>query len=215
MKNQGRKSFRRVVARFATVAAFALAASASLQAQQTPPSDPNRPTQDAFNRRDMRDREAALRIRAKSENKRAHALAPEQLLAQIKEDYERIQALNNEMRRAARVAGVLDYKRISSVSAEVKKRATRLEENLLFPEPEEEAKKQKDGAGFDTEQMKASLSSLDELIVSFVTNPVFQSNALDAQQATKAGRDLREIIELSAEIRKAAEQLNKARAKSQ
>ena len=198
---------------------FVFAASLSLRGQQNiPPSDAGQ--QDSFNRRDMRDREAALRTKAKAENKRAYERDPKLFIAQIKEDYERIQVLNNELRRAASNAAALDYKRVSTASAEVRKRAARLRENLSFPEAEEdasaaEAKAQKPEVVFDAAQMKASLSTLDELIVSFVTNPVFQSSpsVVDAAQATKAGRALRDIIALSADIKRNADRLSKSQDK--
>jgi hypothetical protein len=198
---------------------FVFAASLSLRGQQNiPPSDAGQ--QDSFNRRDMRDREAALRTKAKAENKRAYERDPKLFIAQIKEDYERIQVLNNELRRAASNAAALDYKRVSTASAEVRKRAARLRENLSFPEAEEdasaaEAKAQKPEVVFDAAQMKASLSTLDELIVSFVTNPVFQSSpsVVDAAQATKAGRALRDINALSADIKRNADRLSKSQDK--
>ena len=199
---------------------FVFAASLSLRGQQNiPPSDAAQ--QDSFNRRDMRDREAALRTKAKAENKRAYERDPKLFIAQIKEDYERIQVLNNELRRAAsNAAAALDYKRVSTASAEVRKRAARLRENLSFPEAEDdasaaEAKAQKPEVVFDAAQMKASLSTLDELIVSFVTNPVFQSSpsVVDAAQATKAGRALCDIIALSADIKRNADRLSKSQDK--
>lgn len=200
----------------AACAFLLLACAPAARAQQTPPADPTQ--QESFNRRDMRDREAALRTRAAAELRPAYEPNPELRLAQIREDYERVQSLNNDLRRAA-AAETPDYKRIASAAAEVRKRASRLKANLAFPEPDEDAKVRKeandaDDAADEAARVRASLKTLDGLVVSFVTNPVFQSSALDAPQAARASRDLRDIIELSAEIRKTAERLAKSRAKS-
>jgi hypothetical protein len=115
--------------------------------------------------------------------------------------------------RVAAATGALDYKRVSTAGAEVRKRAARLKENLAFPEPEEDpkaGKKPPPPAPGDA-QVRASLSALDNLIVSFVANPLFQSGVLkvDAQLAVKASRDLNQIIELCADLKKSAEKLGK------
>ena len=64
--------------------------------------------------------------------------------------------------------------------------------------------------------MKSALSALDELIISFVSNPVFQSvNVVYAQLSAQARWNLEEIIELSGQVKKRSEQLHKAAEKSQ
>ncbi|HEY0080963.1 MAG TPA: hypothetical protein VGB73_20330 [Pyrinomonadaceae bacterium] len=219
MTSQRRKPSTQIAALASLSCLFVFASCLSLRAQQdVPPNDSAQ--QGAFNRRDMRDREAALRTKAKTEQRRAYERDPKLLVAQITEDYERIQVLNNELRRAAaNAAAALDYKRVSTASAEVRKRASRLRENLSFPEPEEsdaaDTKAQKPEVVFDAAQMKASLSKLDELIVGFVNNPVFQSSpsVVDAEQATKAGRALRDIIALSADIKRSADRLSRSQDK--
>lgn len=214
MKSRQSRLALKASARLAALVFIALA-SAPLAAQQQPPNDPA--DQDAFNKRDMRERESALRIKAKTE-RRPLERNPGLALAQIKEDYERVQILNNELRRAAAAKDAPDYKRIAGLGAEVRKRATRLRENLGFREPEDEKKKPEhdDRAGAADGQVKDSLSALDGLIVSFVNSPLFQSVDLkvDAALAAKASRDLDHIIRLSGDIRKAAEKLHKARDKS-
>ena len=56
--------------------------------------------------------------------------------------------------------------------------------------------------------------TLHDLIVSFVTNPLFKNLGLvDAKLVTKASGDLRDIIQLSENIKKVAETLNKTRKK--
>lgn len=193
----------------------------SARAQQQQGNDPRDPVnQEGLNRRDMRDREAALRTKIKTERRLSEN---EQKLAlkQINEDYERLQVANNLLLRAASGKQATDYKLISDTAAEIKKRAARLKENLSFPEPEgdEEGRKNHVAAdgGVDASQakavegVKASVNALDALIVSFVTNPLFQSKTpvVDARLAAKASRDLKDIIELCTNLRKNADKLNK------
>ena len=58
--------------------------------------------------------------------------------------------------------------------------------------------------------MKSLLSSLNDLMTSFLTNPVFSDmGTLDNQLAAKARRDLESLIDLSDVVRKGAEKLGK------
>ena len=64
-------------------------------------------------------------------------------------------------------------------------------------------------------QLKASLVALDRLIVSFVSNPGFRSvGVVDPRWSVGARRDLEEIIELSARLKKGCEHLHRAAQKS-
>ena len=175
--------------------------------------------QDAFNKRDMRDRESALRIKAKTV-RRPVAENPELALAEIREDYERVQVANNDIRRAAAAQPAPDYKRVAALGAEIKKRAARLKENLGFTAPAGEGDAGKNDAkaraatapADEGARVKDSLSALDRHIVSFVTNPLFQSLDLkvDAALAARAARDLERIIALGSDIKRGAERLHKA-----
>jgi hypothetical protein len=63
--------------------------------------------------------------------------------------------------------------------------------------------------------VKPALLALDGLMMSFVSNPIFQSaQVVDVQQASKAKRDLEAIIKLSGKIKKSAARLSRASAKS-
>jgi hypothetical protein len=68
------------------------------------------------------------------------------------------------------------------------------------------------GADNDPDQLRSLLSSLSNSINGFVENPVFESaKVIDARLSEQAGRDLRQIIELSKRIRKSSERLSRAR----
>lgn len=198
---------------------FILLASIAAAAQNPnsgPPNNPNAPeNQDAFNKRDMRDREASLRTRIYKETDVGSTRERRLALKQIAEDYERVQVVNNELLRALTSGAEFDYKRLAELTGEIRKRADRLKLNLALPLPEETQKERAPQKGAtptpDAAPVKDSLVALDQLILSFVTNPIFRSKtlAVDAQLAAKASRDLESIINLSAHIKRAADKLSK------
>ena len=132
-------------------------------------------------------------------------------LKQIKEDFERMQFVNNEMMRTVSASETLDYKSISDTLSEINKRAKRLKSNLRMEDGERDGAKQTASEGVE---LKQSLYQLDNLIMGFVTSPLFQNTTVtDANLRLKAGRDLDGIIDMSQTIRKTAERLSKTPAK--
>jgi hypothetical protein len=109
---------------------------------------------------------------------------------------------------------VLDYKLISEASAEIRRRAARLRSNLPLPETEkgeQEAQPMEGWNELGQGQVKLALLALDDLIMRFVMNPVFQKlGVVDVQQSLRAKRDLEVIIKLSGKIKKCADKLAKA-----
>lgn len=138
---------------------------------------------------------------------------PARLMAQLKEDFARLQVVNNELARARESGGELDFKMVAQSASEIKKRAGRLKENLLLPEPAED--RPKASSGIDAWQLRAALAELDRLVFSFVHNPGFQSvRVIDAEWSAKARSDLERIIELSGRVKKSSERLHRAAQKS-
>jgi hypothetical protein len=134
-------------------------------------------------------------------------------LTQIGEDFTRIQVANNALARALAAGGELDFKFVAQSASEIKKRAGRLRDNLALPLTDELRPKER--AGIEPSRLKAALNTLDGLVMSFVTNPGFQSvHVIDAQWAVKARQDLEGIIEMSGRVKACSEQLHKAAQKS-
>jgi len=132
------------------------------------------------------------------------------LMQQIKEDFTRIQIVNNAMMRKVFDEAVLDYKDVSGQLGEIRKRASRLRENLMLPENTEKEAQQKQLGPAVGPQLKDSLLALDTLIMGFVKNPLFQKpGVVDAKLSAQAGRDLKTIIEFSSSIRKEVEKLSR------
>jgi len=168
--------------------------------------------------RNLQNREMVMQ-HAGDEDKKT--LSPEQLKAlvsQMREDFRRLQIVNNNMMRGVAVSKVLDYKSVEEATDEINKCAKRLQALLPIPVTEDDKKdenKQNENKqnGFDPKQIRPALFRLDDLIMSFVTSPLFK-NLVDTENAEKARRDLTGIIELSGAIRKNAEKLSKASSKS-
>jgi hypothetical protein len=132
---------------------------------------------------------------------------------QLKRDFEHLQTVNNQMMAMTFTNNVLDYKLISESSMEIGKHAARLKSNLPLPEAgkAEPGQSLKDWEEIDRGRLKPALLFLDDLIMRFVTNPVFQKpEVIDLQQSSRAKRDLEAIIKLSGKIRKSAEKFAKA-----
>ena len=151
------------------------------------------------------EREAAARPRTSEEEKLA--------LAQIAEDYQRIQLINNRMMSSAMSRAVPDFKEISETTAEIKRRANRMRDNLRLPAPEksESVKATTPLQVNDPAQMKSALLDLDRSIMNFIKNPIFRNTSVvELEEAMKASRDLTTIIESSQVLSKEARKLSKS-----
>lgn len=158
--------------------------------------NPNSPAQ-----REMQAREWALTHIPDEVNKH---FKKEQisLFAQIREDFTRLQVINNEMMRAVFVKSTINRKLIAATTAEINKRSLRLSENLALPRIDDKANNQKPGEARDDSSLQEGLLALDRCIMSFIANPLFkQPNVVDAQLALKARRDLDLIIRLSKQLK--------------
>jgi hypothetical protein len=121
--------------------------------------------------------------------------------------------VNNALARALAAGEELDLKLVAQATAEIKKRAGRLKENLLLPEAVEGHQRSSDV--FEPGELKAALAALDRSVISFVSNPGFRSvRVIDPQWSAAARNDLEVIIELSGRLKKSCEHLHKAAQKS-
>jgi hypothetical protein len=189
------------------VSLFGLASTAGspTMAQQGPPSgvipeiairQPNR-QMDHYDRELDRFKVAAMI----SGRKRA-------LLALIKEDFEGIQAIHNEMLEMIQAEEALKYDRLIELTSQMKKRTLRLGTNLALPPPPGSKDNTKAQASANTDGVKESFFTLHDVLVSFVTNPIFKNLRLfDASDVNRASEDLNEIVLLSDKIKKSAKVL--------
>jgi len=124
------------------------------------------------------------------------------LFAQIREDFTRLQVINNEMMQTVFVKKSIDRKLIVKTTSEINKRASRLSENLVLPRIDDKASVQKPDDTRNDRSLEARLLALDHCIMSFIANPLFkQPNVVDSQNALKARSDLNLIVRLSEELK--------------
>ncbi|HEY0379334.1 MAG TPA: hypothetical protein VGC87_20630 [Pyrinomonadaceae bacterium] len=147
--------------------------------------------------------------------KQPRRVEPRLALAQIREDFVRIQVVNNDLADAVSRRGALDLEFVAKSASEIKKRAGRLKDNLVLPE-HESVFVVPEARGSAAAQLKSSLVTLKELIREFVVNPLFEkANLVDLQLAAKARRDLDDIIEVCGRVKKNSAELSKAAEKEQ
>jgi len=194
------------------VAVFVLLLLSVPSAAQQPgatPSDPNDPAnQRQTNYADMRSREFMMDNTRKVI--RGPGWGPEAAaLPQIKEDFEKLQLTDKQLMIAVFAKNELDPKYIAKASGEIQKRANRLIQNLAYPKPDEQ--KDKPRALDDLTDIRLALSKLDSAVMSFVTNPIFQSDrkVINAELAKKVSSDLQGVVRLSESIRRQANTLAK------
>jgi hypothetical protein len=126
---------------------------------------------------------------------------PQLALAQLQEDFVRIQILNKPLGLAALGSGNLDLKFVTKSATEINKRAERLKENLALPIPLQSGEPIKEYRVEDASQLKVPIVDLARLILDFTDNPFFkEAGVLETQRAERARRDLDEIIRISEEI---------------
>jgi hypothetical protein len=183
--------------------AFSFALLTPILAQQNPP---NPQPQARDNRRELRDRDENITLLERGKDE---ARNRQTVLAQMNEDFARIQSTDKEILSAIST-DTPDYKLISEGLADIRKRAMRLKNNLVLPPTAKDEKAQKKRDDSDTSQLRPALTTLNSLITSFVTNPLFNKDTgVDYTLVARARRDLDGIIEFSERIRKSAENLNK------
>jgi hypothetical protein len=167
----------------------------------------------ADNERDLELRIWNLRLLAeqslKSRQKKRRNV--QQALAQMQEDFTRLQVVNKSLGRAAISSGALDLKFVSKSAAEMKKVSERLNDNLALPESGMGNQPAASDPLASPEQIKSSILRLARLVFRFVDNPFFkEASVVDTDLTTRARRDLEEIIELSERLKKDSERLEKA-----
>jgi hypothetical protein len=173
-----------------------------------------RDTERAENERDLDLRSWNLKILQLQHERESKGRPPvKQALAQLQEDFSRLQIVNKSLLRAALSNNTLDLKFVSKSVREIRKRAERLNFNLALPEVEKPGAPSTMGTmatPTSPQQLQPSVLKLGRLIFSFIDNPFFkEASVVDTQLTRKARRDLEDIIELSGQIRKTSEQLGK------
>jgi hypothetical protein len=127
----------------------------------------------------------------------------------IKEDFERIQIVNNVLQEGA--GGGMAYGRVAEGAAEIKKRAARLDANLFPPTADgRQPKAQDPSAAERAGDLKSLLAELDRAIQDFVSNPMFgDTRVLSVPDSSEARRSLERVVRLSGKVKQVADKLKK------
>ena len=134
-------------------------------------------------------------------------------IVNMKEDFTRIQVLRNDIARNLVAHKPIDYSLVSEQTAEINKRASRL--NVYMRAHVPEAEKETNLTELKGEEMISALVRLCKLIDSFTENPALKNAAtIDSKDVIKAkenkadaDRDLLAIIKLSNSLQKKSESL--------
>jgi hypothetical protein len=133
------------------------------------------------------------------------------LFPQINDDFQRIQVIHNEIVRMIQPEKNLDYDRLADLTDDMKKRSSRLRENLSLPEPDNTKEKTTHSEAVDESHMKKNIVALHDLVVSFVANPIFKNlGVVDATVIEAATENLENIIDMSDEIKREAKILGRS-----
>jgi len=138
---------------------------------------------------------------------------------QMKEDFEAIQKLQDDIINAYSKGSTIDYARIASDAGQLNQSATRLESNLYPPPPEKKKdnKKAAEQAAAVSQPDQPLPTDIKSLIVDqdtrmgqFVSNPIFTSpQVVDPANNVKAHADLAMLIKLSAALQQESNKLKK------
>ena len=202
-------------ARLLAVAIFSLCVAGTAAAQGKPagagPPPNNNPNLDDRARQvdEGRLRSAEMDAGADEKNQKLVQAA----IANMKEDFARIQILRNDIARNLVAHKPLDYQLISEQTAEISKRASRL--NVYMRAHAAESEKDDNLPELKSEEMIGALVRLCKLIDSFTENPSLKNaSTIDSKDISKAkenkanaDRDLMAIIKLSNSLQKKSEGL--------
>ena len=200
------------LAGFLVVGVFSLCLTGTTMAQKPagagPPPNNNPNLDDRIRQIDEgRLRGAETNVSLEEENQKRLQAA----IVNMKDDYKRIQVLRNDIARNLVARKPIEYKLVAEQTAEINKRASRLNVYMQARVPEEQKLSTADE--LKNEEMVGALVKLCKLIDSFTENPALKNAAtIDSKEIAKAkenranaDRDLLAIIKLSASIQKKSE----------
>ena len=187
-------------------------ASTTLMTTRAQTTDPSAPSPDFEQRqRDMRLLNKTMNPSDGEKKNAPKRRDPKVVMAEIAEDFTRLQEVNNDLGKALGGPAPLNLEFVIKSTAELMERSQRFSDNLGHPEPDKNSKPPKLEELTDIERLKHALADLDKLIDDFAHNPLFTDpTTRNAESLVKARRDLVEIHTQSEHIKKRAEQLSKA-----
>jgi hypothetical protein len=211
MKNQCSTPSGRLLL-LTALCSFVFVSPAFAQQAPGPPQIDRRVNPERARQQDMSKREWQLRNPGPPPEVAADRRQLEALMAQTEEDFNRILMLHNKIAHASTSEQLLDYGFVLTATAEIKKRASRLQTTLALRESEKSKETSEKLHELNDPQMKEELIGLCKQIRKFVTNPVIENpGTVHLEHLETARRDLASIVRLSGHISKHADKLNSPR----
>ena len=125
----------------------------------------------------------------------------------IKEDFENIQKLENEIVQTYTSGKQINFKKIGEIANELFKRALRLNSNLFIPKSDKPSKIKKNDEQ-NPKSVRDLIVELDKAIGNFTSSPIFKETKLvDQKTAEKSQIQLEKIISLSEMLSQEAKKL--------
>jgi len=203
--NSNRRFHRLVVIGSALIPLFVIVVAAQPGSRRTSEATRRVIANDTFRELMKRERETLTGPTPRSEAERFAALK------QLREDFRAIQDVNNKMMSEAWARESIDYEQTSNMLGQINDRAVRLKSNLALPEPAKVQHRTLSAGG--PKEFKSALLLMDRSLMSFVNNPVFRErNVVEVNLATQATKDLDDVIAYSANLKKIAANLKRAKA---
>jgi hypothetical protein len=138
---------------------------------------------------------------------------PKEKFEEIKQDFENIQRLQNEIITAYTMSKQINYAKISSDAGEINKSSVRLGSNLFPIIDKKDKKKSKENTVADSpipQDIKGIIVELDNTLAAFVGNAMFTNpQVVNSADHAKAQADIEKIIRLSAALNQEAEKATK------
>ncbi|MEZ5426961.1 MAG: hypothetical protein R2747_11880 [Pyrinomonadaceae bacterium] len=124
--------------------------------------------------------------------------------AAIKEDFEKIQKLQESIVKTYTTGKEINYLKIGEMAANMKKNALRLENNLFDVKPDQLEEKEHRGR----KSVRDLIIELDDVIGKFVGNPIFQNTkVVDPKASEDARTELEKILFLSEALSQEAKRM--------
>ncbi|HSK70859.1 MAG TPA: hypothetical protein VK892_04125 [Pyrinomonadaceae bacterium] len=202
-----RRKLEKISLSIVVVFASVFALQVSVFAQGTRPMIPTDRRIEQINSQIQRSERDKLTREMKGENRSPENSKQNQAIkTQIKEDFESLQATYNKIVLNLQ-SGDIERGFVLEATADIKKFAARLKQNLALPKPETGAANENAAKDeLNLNDRRKSLRVLCHHIYNFVTNPIFnEPTGIVIDQAVNAEREIDIIIELSEKIKEAAE----------
>lgn len=177
-------------------------------AQQVPIPEPTLEVEVRENSIRMRSLELE-RIKRESAKPKPRESSKEQEIkfAEIKEDFENIQKLQDGIIKSYTAGKEINYSKISRLAADMRNKALRLSANL-FGTKSDEANVSEDSDNAEKDTVRNLIIGLDDAIGFFISSPIFQNTKVVDRKASEiAQSNLKKVLNLSTILSREADKM--------